>query len=100
MLLQIFVRRDQLKSLLVIIGLSDEIIDKLGTFVPPMAKQFGIVRREHQWRTIHNSRGFVDLLDTRTQEMLSMASRSLLGFRGIVNLLLHGRAADAMVLDA
>jgi hypothetical protein len=45
-LFQVFLGRYERKNLLIVTGLANEIIQEFRPFIPPMAEEFGIVRRD------------------------------------------------------
>src|SRR5258705_9804583 len=70
MAVQIITWRNQRERLLVVIGFANKEIEKLHPFVPPMTEQFGIIRREHQGRPVHNLGETCDLSHSGREEMV------------------------------
>ncbi len=84
---QIFAGRDQLDRLLVVESHAREEVEELRPFIPPMAEQLGVIRRDDERRTIQNSREPPDLRHAFVEEMSGVFARSLERMVALVNLL-------------
>ena len=79
MAVQIFARRDERKDLLVVKNFAREIIQKLRPFIPPMAEQFRVVRRDDQRRAVQKAGDALGLFDALVEKMPGVLARRLQG---------------------
>src|SRR5258706_14564454 len=99
MALQIFRRCDERESFLVVVRLANEVIEKFGTLVPPMAEKFRVVRRHNDGRAVEGVGETLKLRNARGQKMAGMFVGSA-NCGGPVIYLFRSRAArDRVVLD-
>ena len=97
---QIFLGRDQREGLLVVIGLAHEEIEELRPFIPPVAEQFRVVRRQHQRRAIQDAGQLLDLRHARVEKMPGMLGRHPPAPRRGRRSACPARPGDAEILDA
>src|SRR6059036_639983 len=97
---QIFLGRDQRKSLLVVVGFASEEVEPLRSFIPPMSEQLGVVGRQDERRTVHDGGKAVDLFHARAEEVAGVLGGDLKRRAAIINFLGTGAAGDAVILDA
>src|SRR5262249_40044307 len=96
---QIIPGRDEGEHLLVVIGFAHKEIEKLGAFIPPMAKKLCVVRANYYRWAVHHAGQFTNLLQAYLQKMLGMFIRCMDGGSAIVNLFAGTGAGDAMIFD-
>src|SRR5688572_31701598 len=96
---QVLPRCRQLDRILVVVRFANKVVQKLRTFVPPMSKELGVVRRKQVWRAIHNFSQLLNLFDAHLHEVLRMLGGRVQGGRTVVNFLFRSVARNGMIFD-
>src|SRR5262249_3640297 len=97
---QIFPGGREHDGALVVDGFAYEKIEKFGTFVPPMAKQFGIIRRKDQRRPLQHANQALDLLHALAQKMTGVFRGHFERGAAVINPLLSRPTRDGEIFDA
>jgi hypothetical protein len=97
---QIFFRRDQLENLLVATRFAHKGIEKFRAFVPPMAEQLGVVRRDDERRSVEDAGEFPDLCHARFEKMARVLRRRMQRRATVIDLLVRCAAGNAEILYA
>src|ERR1700722_10498342 len=97
---EIFAGRDEQNILLIVESLARKEIQKLRAFIPPVAKQFRVIRRDDERRTIQKSGELLDLRDAFIQKMLRGFARGFQRDVALVNFLVPCSAGDFVIFDS
>src|SRR5882724_7659434 len=97
---EIIVRCNESKDVLVIVCLANKVIQKLRPFVPPVSKQFRIIRTEDDGWPIQNLRKLFDLGDSCGKKMVRVIIGGLKRNFSIIRRLSATAAGNPIIFDA
>ena len=97
---QIFVRRCKRDDVLIEERLAHEVIEKLNSFIPPMAKKFRVVGRKKQRFAPHDSSEMLHLADARIEKMLGVFRRHFQCGVAIIRQFFGKPTCDLMIFDS
>ena len=95
-----FGRGDHGKSFLIAGRLSEEVIKKDRSFVPPVTVEFGIVRAEDKGFDAHDAAKVLDLFFAVEHKISGVAGGAFAGEVGAVRFFVWGAAGDSIIFES
>ena len=91
---------DGFQLVLIEVQLLEDVVEKFRPFIPPVAVELRIIRSHDQRRAIHVLRQMPHLASATVHEVLGVHRHLAEGIGGIVRLVRHALAGDAVVLES